>query len=267
MAKGMYVGANNIAKKVNKIYVGVNGVAQQVKKIYVGVNGTAQLSYTSGPNPSVNYAVKFSNDGSFVVGAKNPQWNGTLEYSVDDGDSWTTWSGNQINGNAETPIYMRGIGNTKLSINGVDNSWIFTGKYCEGNIENLLNYQTVMQGGHPTMGQNCCDSMFHDCINMLTTPDLSQANLASYCYYTMFKGCTSLVSVCTLPVPNLDYSNCYSWMFEGCTSLSLNNNSGKVLLDLSSSGSFVVRRCCEGMFSGNPSSFSLRTGYIVYYVD
>ena len=44
MAK-LYVGVNNIARKVSKVYVGVNGVARKVKTIYVGVGGTARKAY------------------------------------------------------------------------------------------------------------------------------------------------------------------------------------------------------------------------------
>lgn len=46
MAKAMYVGVNNVARKVKKVYVGVNGVARKVKKIYVGVNGVARLCWS-----------------------------------------------------------------------------------------------------------------------------------------------------------------------------------------------------------------------------
>ena len=47
MAKGVYVGISNAAKKVKKIYVGVGGVAKKVKKAYVGVGGVAKPFYSS----------------------------------------------------------------------------------------------------------------------------------------------------------------------------------------------------------------------------
>lgn len=49
MAKKMYVGVSDVARKVSKMYVGVNGVARKVKKAYVGVNGVAQQFYTALP--------------------------------------------------------------------------------------------------------------------------------------------------------------------------------------------------------------------------
>lgn len=42
MAKGMYIGVNDKARKVKSAYVGVNGVARKAKLGYVGVNGVAR---------------------------------------------------------------------------------------------------------------------------------------------------------------------------------------------------------------------------------
>lgn len=48
MAKAMYIGVDNVARKVKKLYIGVDGVARKVKKGYIGVNGVARLFYSSG---------------------------------------------------------------------------------------------------------------------------------------------------------------------------------------------------------------------------
>ena len=42
MAKSMYVGVDNLARKIKKAYVGIDGVARKIKKAYVGVNGIAR---------------------------------------------------------------------------------------------------------------------------------------------------------------------------------------------------------------------------------
>lgn len=47
MAKGIYVGADNVARKVKKMYVGVDGIARRVKKAYIGVAGVARQYYDS----------------------------------------------------------------------------------------------------------------------------------------------------------------------------------------------------------------------------
>ena len=38
MAKKLYIGVSNKARKATKLYVGVNNIARQVKKAYIGVN-------------------------------------------------------------------------------------------------------------------------------------------------------------------------------------------------------------------------------------
>lgn len=64
MAKGMYIGVNNVARKVKQIYIGVGGVARKVKKAYIGVGGVARLFFSaaadaltySGPAASLSAA-------------------------------------------------------------------------------------------------------------------------------------------------------------------------------------------------------------------
>lgn len=41
----VYIGVNDVARKVNTMYVGVNGVARKVTKAYVGVNNVATLIF------------------------------------------------------------------------------------------------------------------------------------------------------------------------------------------------------------------------------
>ena len=45
MAKAVYIGVDNRARKVSKGYIGVDGIAREIKKGYIGVNGVAQLFY------------------------------------------------------------------------------------------------------------------------------------------------------------------------------------------------------------------------------
>lgn len=49
MAKGIYVGVNNTARKITKAYVGVDGVPRKVKKAYIGVEGVPRLVYSNNP--------------------------------------------------------------------------------------------------------------------------------------------------------------------------------------------------------------------------
>lgn len=48
MAKRIYVGVTDKARKVAKAYVGVNGVARKIKKAYIGIGGVARPCFSSG---------------------------------------------------------------------------------------------------------------------------------------------------------------------------------------------------------------------------
>lgn len=48
MAKTIYIGVANKARKVKRLYIGINGKARKVKKGYIGIGGKAKLFYRSG---------------------------------------------------------------------------------------------------------------------------------------------------------------------------------------------------------------------------
>ena len=148
-------------------------------------------------------------------------WDGTLEYSTDK-STWNTWDGKAISSSGNN-LYLRGTGNTKITGNSNKFRFVFTGTdtlkiACEGNIENLLDYETVIDGGHPTMADYCYQGMFGGCTSLTTAPILPATTLTSRCYDHMFYGCTSLTTAPELPATTLA-SSCYGYMFRGCTSL------------------------------------------------
>ena len=65
---------------------------------------------------------------------------------------------------------------------------------------------------------SCYFTMFGGCTNLVSAPELPATTLATYCYSYMFQGCTSLVSAPELPATTLA-TYCYQYMFDGCTSL------------------------------------------------
>lgn len=178
---------------------------------------------TGGENMA-NY-LTFSSENSFTISVKDAQkhWDGTLEYST-DGSSWAEWGGETSISSGEHDgkqcIYMRGIGNSKITGSAGSPRWVLTGTEirCTGNIETLLDYETVADGGHPAMAAYCYNSMFQGCTSLVTAPSLPATTLAESCYYYMFYGCSSLVEAPALPATTLA-TNCYSGMFRGCTSL------------------------------------------------
>ena len=173
------------------------------------------------PNPYLS----FIGNEDFTLKTKNTtkNWDGTLEYSTNT-TTWSTWNGTEIS-SAGSKLYLRGTGNTKISNGSPDSHFIFTGTNslkiaCEGNIENLLDYETVSAGGHPTMADYCYASMFDSCTALTTAPALPATTLAEGCYAYMFGGCASLTTAPALPATTLaEY--CYQYMFAGCAKIKL----------------------------------------------
>jgi hypothetical protein len=167
---------------------------------------------------SGNY-LTFSSPSSFTLktynGAKN--WDGALEYSTDT-STWNTWSGATISADGGK-LYLRGIGNTKISA-GSSGQWVLSGSNiaCNGNIENLLDYASVANGEHPTMGERCYDSMFKECTSLTEAPDLLALTIPLYGYQYMFYGCTSLTKPPKICATTASDMACY-YMFAKCTSL------------------------------------------------
>ena len=104
------------------------------------------------------------------------QWDGTVEYST-DAEHWSTFLGDSSTPvtaalvDGEYCVYLRGTGNTHFLSSGAVAAPMFyiklsTGESttfpvrCEGNAENLFDYQTVSAGGHPSLTAKGCASLF-----------------------------------------------------------------------------------------------------------
>lgn len=151
-------------------------------------------------------------------------WNGVIEYSFDN-ENWEVWTGSVIR---NSKIYLRGIGNTKITGSdtykfnfNLNDKTSSSNISIEGNIENLLDYQTVLNGEHPAIITNCFRAMFLGQTALVSASKLTLPiqSLASYCYALMFQNCTNLIDAPNiLPALTLT-SNCYLQMFYGCASL------------------------------------------------
>ena len=165
---------------------------------------------------------KSPNSFTLKVNDTTKHWNGTLEYSTDT-STWTTWNGTTTLSSAtkgsSNVLYLRGIGNSVIT-GSINYSWLLTGSdiKCIGNIENLLDYATVEAGNHPTMASYCYFYMFNGCTSLTQAPALPAITLAERCYANMFNGCTSLTQAPALPATTLA-NQCYRSMFQNCTSL------------------------------------------------
>ena len=141
-----------------------------------------------------NY-LTFSSPNPFSISVATPGWDGKL-YCSTDTTTWAEWTGNEVNAtgvDGTYALYFNGAGNTKIT-GGLSHEWTLNGSSisCTGNIESLLDYETVGAGQHPTMANFCYYYMFRDCTSLTTAPSLPATTLALSCYISMFYGCTSI---------------------------------------------------------------------------
>lgn len=192
----------------------------------------------------------------------------SLEYSVDDGNSWASLAYNTYVafGNG-TDILVRGndfhsdtvssqIKYFKFEQDNVDVN-------CEGDISRLISGA----GAVTTLPHNEQFAyLFKDCACLKTVPELPATTLTDNCYYNMFSGCTGLTAAPELPASAMA-ENCYRSMFSGCTGLTTppelpgvtmaescyrNMFSGCTALASAPAlpGTTLARECYRSMFSG-----------------
>lgn len=217
--------------------VGVNSSGQ-----YVLVDAGGGDTPPTTPTDAVIFYSKYPFSLRVFDGTK--QWDGTLYYSYDH-STWDTWSGTTTLdadlSDGYHKLYLRGVGNTKISGNASSYRWTFIGEgiKCCGNLNNLLDYTTTPTLADfafnylfygcsnvgfdvtlpaTTLANYCYTSMFSDCISLTTAPNLPATTLVNSCYYSMFSGCTSLTKAPSLPATILANS-CYYSMFANCKSL------------------------------------------------
>ena len=189
----------------------------------------------------------FSSANPFTIAVNNTtkNWDGALYYSTDAAE-WSEWDGTtaiaSATDNGEQRLYMCGAGNSVIAGSSSNKKWVIKGNNitCSGNIECLLDYEIVANGGHPAMANYCYASMFSGCTGLTTAPSLPATTLADYCYNAMFRGCTSLTTAPNLPAATL-VKSCYASMFSGCTGLTSVPSLPATTL---------ATGCCNSMFYG-----------------
>lgn len=181
--------------------------------------------------------------------------NSGIEYSTDEGVTWTQYSSGAIT-LPNDGICVKGTRVNYQNVSGTipgDNP-LFTATnkvYIAGNIMTLLadevnlsdsafqgtfskkntdiNYIDINPSDplilpNMTLAANCYSQMFMRCTGLTSIPDnllpATDLSSAASCYSQMFKGCTSLTTLpaTLLPATTLE-ELCYSEMFSGCTGL------------------------------------------------
>ena len=174
------------------------------------------ITFTADKEQKFKY---YDNYGQAYQGA-----NEYLEYSVNGGE-WKKFDGvvslsavSFGGGNGDLRLRAKvGQGNYKESDAGpmfkFGNETVEV--HCTGDIRTLIDYENYYCAN--TSNAKFMN-FFNSMTNLKSAPDLPSMELASQCYYAMFKGCTGLTTAPKLPATTLAV-NCYYEMFNGCTGL------------------------------------------------
>ena len=211
--------------------VSVSGSTITVTGVSTG-NATITASVSAGTNylagsatsavtvqeADTNY-LRFSSALPFTLAMRNntKSWNGTLYARAGNG-AWSEWDASSALSSVNGTIDLRGKNNTHMST-GLSR-FVLTGSdiSCTGNIETLLDYETVSSGNHPQMDVDGFSYMFYDCSALIRAPELPSTMLSTRCYRAMFSHCINLTTPPALPATTLA-ERCYYYMFAGCTNL------------------------------------------------
>ena len=144
---------------------------------------------------------------------------GTLNYSIDEGNTWTELTDATPSINSGEKIIFKGS-LVPQNYSGIGTYSVTKNFDVSGNIMSLL-YGDDFVGQTDLTGKNSpFYKLFSGCTTVVNAKDLilPATTLTYYCYNGMFGGCTSLKSAPELPATTLA-NNCYGNMFYHCTSL------------------------------------------------
>lgn len=187
---------------------------------------------------------------------------GDVQYSIDEEDTWPTYTGQTILLNAGEEVWLKG---TLTDCNCQGNTQLFNADhlcYIAGDITSLLGYPNSLPDNAFRSAFSYGEISDSNAENLEKSlpvasgtvdwvdidPDdpliLSASTAAANCYMEMFLGCTNLHSVPDLPATVL-MDKCYFRMFYGCSSLTSIPTFPSVV---TMSGTSTRRRYCFQMF-------------------
>lgn len=159
---------------------------------------------------------------------------GTIEYSVDSGNTWTTYTSTLNNLSANQEVWFRG---TRDDCYCPGNTQLFTANhkcYIAGDITSLLGFPETLPDNafRSAFSQGALSDVDAEKEKNLPTasgtvnwvdidsndPLVLPASTGANCYMEMFLNCTSLTSAPALPATVLA-DKCYFRMFYGCSGL------------------------------------------------
>ena len=171
-----------------------------------------------------------------------PSVNKVIQYKLNNGQ-WQTWDLSAVSLGDGDKMYLKSDDTPISTAFMTYKQFVMTGSIAaSGNIMSLLNFSDKI-------ATYAFYYLFSGCTSLTVAPKLPATKLAMSCYYGMFNGCTSLTQAPELPATNLE-RGCYIQMFQGCTKLNYvkamftadpttNSCSDNWLKNVSATGTFV----------------------------
>lgn len=173
----------------------------------------------------LKFTAKEANSTVGMVKSEASSPNVSLEYSVDEGVSWSPFVVGTTTvtlANIDDEMYLRAISTNATMSNGYStqyNKFVMTGQIAaSGNINSLLNKE--IDDVSTTAPQNAYVSLFRGCTSLVDAKNLTLPCTATSAnsYGYMFYGCSNLVSGPEIFATTLgNYS--LEHMFDGCSVL------------------------------------------------
>ena len=222
-------------------------------------NSTVSAVYISSskiyPSVPVDYSTQYLTfkvikGGNITIKASKANVAKTIQYSTDNGSTWTSLTtsttAQELGGalSVGDKVLVKGTntayggtnynsfgGTAKVNVYGNIMSLIYGDNFVDKKtladrftfIKLFYSYTNLLLAENlilpaTTLASYCYDSMFNGCTSLTTSPVLPATTLKNYCYEYMFEGCTSLTTAPKLPATTLA-KNCYQGMFYRCTNL------------------------------------------------
>lgn len=209
-----------------KLYLG----SAEISNIYLG---TEQV-YSGGseptpPAPSYDtqyLTIESTSDNNTIIWKTS--YTGlvkTISASTDNGSTWTEYTSTNEGTTIATlntgdKVLVKGTNETYANSTSNYNRFLSNNSFIAyGNIMSLISGDSF-ENADTLTGTYTFIGLFKEATGLTSAENLilPATTLATYCYYDMFRGCTSLTTAPELPATTL-VNNCYRQMFQGCTSL------------------------------------------------
>ena len=174
----------------------------------ISISTDKQTWTTVTPNAAPTYFITLNTGEKVYIKGSN------YNYSYSSWSGYFTSTGKfNVSGNIMSLLYADDFKNkTTLSSS---NKYVFANLFYDA--KKLISAEHLVLPA-TTLASSCYSSMFRYCSSLTTAPELPATTLADHCYNNMFNGCSSLTTPPELPATILaDY--CYTDMFNGCSSL------------------------------------------------